>query len=300
MPTTERIIDISESGARLQVKLDNLVISQGDDKLSSMPLEEVAVLVVSNPAVTYTQAVLSGLMEAGGAFVCCDAKRMPNGLLLPLAGHHLTEERLQQQLAASAPMKKRAWQQLVQAKVVAQGKALQAVRGDDGGLLAMAERVQSGDPKNVEAQAARKYWPLLFDDTKFRRDRELPGANALLNYGYGVLRGVVGRAISAAGLHPSLGIHHHNRYDAFCLADDLMEPYRPVVDRAVALYVRDHGMEAEMNKEAKAALIRPLLEHFPMGEESRSLFEIVQYTSVSLVNVFQGKRKSLLIGEVIY
>ena len=300
MPTTERIIDISESGARLQVKLDNLVISQGDDKLSSMPMEEVAVLVVSNPAVTYTQAVLSGLMEAGGAFVCCDAKRMPNGLLLPLAGHHLTEERLQQQLSASAAMKKRAWQQLVQAKVEGQGKVLQALRGDDGGLIAMAARVLSGDPKNVEAQAARKYWPLLFDDTAFRRDRDLPGANALLNYGYGVLRGVVGRAIAAAGLHPGLGIHHHNRYDAFCLADDLMEPYRPVVDRAVALYVREHGMDAEMDKEAKNAMLRPLLEHFPIGGEARSLFEIVQLTAVSLVKVFQGQRKSVLIGEVIY
>lgn len=300
MPATERIIDISESGARLHVKLDNLVIAQGDEKLSSMPLEEVAVLVVSHPAVTYTQALLSGLMEAGGAFVCCDAKRMPNGMLLPLAGHHLSQERLQQQLSASAPTKKRAWQQLVQAKVTAQGQVLKALHGDDGGLLAMADRVQSGDPKNVEAQAARKYWPLLFADAEFRRDRDAPGANAMLNYGYGVLRGVVGRAIAAAGLHPALGIHHHNRYDAFCLADDLMEPYRPIVDRAVALHTREHGMDAAMDKDAKAALIRPLLDRFPIRGESRSLFEVVEATAVSLVKVFQGERKSVVVGEVIY
>ncbi|MBX3176310.1 MAG: type II CRISPR-associated endonuclease Cas1 [Candidatus Hydrogenedentes bacterium] len=300
MPAIERIIDISESGARLQVRHENLVVLRGEEKLGSMPLEEVAVLVVSHPAVTYTQAVLSGLMEAGGAFVCCDARRMPNGVLLPLDGHHLHAERLQLQLAATAPTKKRAWQQVVQAKVRNQAALLEKLRGDDGGLAALAERVQSGDPKNVEAQAARRYWPLLFADEGFRRDRDAEGANALLNYGYGVLRGVVGRAIAAAGLHPALGIHHHNRYDAFSLADDLMEPYRPLVDHAVAGWVTAHGMLAPVDKEAKAALIGPLMGRYPAGGETRSFFELVHAAAVSLVQLYQGERKSLVLGDVIY
>lgn len=299
MPAIERIIDISESGARLKVQHENLFVLRGEEKLGSMPLEEVAVLVVSHPAVTYTQAVLSGLMEAGGAFVCCDARRMPNGVLLPLAGHHLHAERLQWQLAATAPTKKRAWQQIVQAKVRNQAALLEMVRGDDGGLAALADRVQSGDPKNVEAQAARRYWPLLFDNADFRRNRDADGANALLNYGYGVLRGVVGRAIAAAGLHPALGIHHHNRYDAFSLADDLMEPYRPLVDRAVQAYTAKHGMLAAVDKEAKAALIAPLMGRYAMKDEQWSFFEITHGAAVSLAKMLDGKSKSLLLGDVL-
>lgn len=299
MPTTEHIIDISEFGARLKVKNEQLVVLNGDEVLSSMPLEEVAVLVVSHPAVTYTQAVLSGLMEAGGAFVCCSAKRMPVGVLLPLAQHHLHAERLQRQLEATAAMKKRAWQQVVQRKVLNQACVLRACRGEDFGIAALVDKVQSGDPKNVEAQAARRYWPLLFDDDTFRRQQEGDSANALLNYGYGVLRAVVGRAIATAGLHPALGIHHHNRYDAFCLADDLMEPYRPLVDLAVARYVAKNGREVEIDKTAKAALIGPLMEHYAVGDESRSLFDIVHLLAVSLVKLFEGNRKTLVLGDVL-
>lgn len=299
MPTIEHIIDISEEGARLQVRHEQLVISQGEEKRSSVPLEDVAVLVVSHPAVTYTQAVLSGLMDAGGAFVCCDSRRMPNGLLLPLAAHHLHSERLQRQLAATEPAKKRAWQQVVRTKVRFQGRLLRQLHGDDGGLEALVERVQSGDPRNVEAQAARRYWPRLFGDDSFRRVQDGEGANALLNYGYGVLRGVVGRAVTTAGLHPALGIHHRNRYDAFCLADDLMEPYRPLVDRAVAQYVALHGLDAPVDKQAKAAVIGPLLARYPIAEEQRSLFEIVHFAAVSLVGIFEGKRKSLVLGDVL-
>lgn len=298
MPTTEHIVDVSAFGARLQVKHENLVISQGDEPAGRMPLDEVAVLVVSHPAVTYTQAVLSGLMEAGGAFVCCDARRMPNGLLLPLAGHHLHSERLQVQLAATAAMKKRAWQQIVQAKIRAQAQVLTSLHGADGGIAVMADRVQSGDPKNVEAQAARRYWPLLFQNPEFRRNRDADGANALLNYGYGVLRAVVGRAIASSGLHPGLGIHHHNRYDAFCLADDLMEPYRPLIDHAVAAYVKEAGEDAALDKDAKSQLIAPLMAHYPIGAEQRSFFEIAHLGAVSLVKVFQGERKSLLLGDI--
>ncbi|MCF6286986.1 MAG: type II CRISPR-associated endonuclease Cas1 [Candidatus Hydrogenedentes bacterium] len=300
MPTTEHIIDISESGARLKVAHEQLIVIQGEEKRSSLPLEEVAVLVVSHPAVTYTQAVLSGLMEAGGAFICCDVRRMPNGILLPLAAHHLHGERLQIQLAATAAMKKRAWQQVVQAKVRAQASLLQQLRGDDYGLEALAGRVQSGDPKNIEAQAARRYWTKLFADDTFRRNRDADGANALLNYGYGVLRGVVGRAICTTGLHPALGIHHHNRYDAFCLADDLMEPYRPLVDRAVVRYTTEHGMDAAIDKNSKTALIGPLMDSYAIGDERRSFFDIAHLAAVSLMKVFQGEIKSLVLGNGLY
>lgn len=201
----ERLIDLSDAGARLSVKHDQLVIEREEEGSFSAPLDEVAVVVVSHPAVTLTQAVLSGLMARGAVFVVCDERRLPSGMMLPLEGHHLQGERLEYQMNASQPVRKRAWQQVVQAKIRAQGRLLKELRGTDAGLLAMAESVHSGDPDNLEGQAARRYWPLIFGDASFRRDHEATGINAVLNYGYSVLRGIVARAIVSAGLHPSIG-----------------------------------------------------------------------------------------------
>ena len=294
---TDRILDISGFAGSLRVRHERLVL-KSDAKEQAVPLAEVAVLVVSNPAVTYTQAVLAKLMEHGGAFVSCGANRLPNGFMLPLEAHHLQTERIKQQVEASEPVRKRVWQQLVTAKISAQGKLLGDLHGDDKGLLAMAKRVRSGDPDNFEGVASQRYWPAVFGDAGFRRDRDLPGKNAMLNYGYGVLRAIVGRAIVAAGLHPSIGVHHHNRYDAFCLADDVMEPYRPIVDRTVAVYLRENPEPAELDKEVKRPLLEAMMgRHIVQGEE-RSLFDVVAQTAVSLVKIFQGSRKKLVIPEL--
>jgi len=293
----ERILDFSDTAARLSVRHQQLIVKQGAEE-RSLPLEEVAALVVSHPQVIYTQAVLAGLMENGGVFIACDERRMPSGMMLPLAGHHLQTERLQHQVGASQPVRKRAWQQLVCAKVRAQGRLLDALHGDDKGLIALAGRVKSGDPDNVEGQAARRYWPALFADPAFRRDQDAGGLNAFLNYGYAVLRGIVGRAVVAAGLHPSIGVHHHNRYDAFCLADDVMEPFRPLVDAAVARYAASQTVEEDLSIPMKRAVLETLMGRFDVAGEARTLFDVAAMTAVSLMKVFQGSRKTLVLPDL--
>lgn len=294
----ERLIDLSDAGARLSVKHDQLVIEREEGCSFSAPLDEVAVVVVSHPAVTLTQAVLAGLMARGATFVVCDERRLPSGMMLPLEGHHLQGERLEYQMNASQPMRKRAWQQLVQAKIRAQGRLLKELRGTDAGLLALAANVRSGDPDNLEGQASRRYWPLIFGDASFRRDHEASGVNAVLNYGYSVLRGIVARAIVAAGLHPSIGVHHHNRYDAFRLADDLVEPFRPLADRVAAGLAAQSGLDIGLDKETKRALLSAFMGRYVVEGEERTLFEVASRLAVSLVAVFQGKRKELLLPEL--
>lgn len=296
---TDRLIDLSEEPARLSINLDRLVIEREGRDPVTMPLVDLAALVVAHPQVRYTNAVLSGIAAAGGAFIACDTKHMPAGMLMPLTGHHLQAERFSRQAQAAAPINKRLWKQIVQAKIRAQAETLFRLYGDDKGIHGLASRVRSGDPENVEAQASRKYWPALFADPSFRRDREAEDVNSHLNYGYAVLRAIVARAICASGLHPSLGIHHHNRYDAFCLADDLMEPYRPLVDGAVAMRVRESGMPKMLDKESKAAIIGALTGRVALGGEERTLFDALARTAVSLSDVYAGKRQTLELGVAL-
>jgi CRISP-associated protein Cas1 len=294
---TERILDLSEEPAVLHVRLAQLVIERDGQENVAIPLCDLAVLVVSHPDVTYSQSVLCGLTEAGGIFVACNGKRAPVGMLLPLDAHYVQTERFLEQAHASAPQQKRLWRQIVRAKVRAQGRLLQRLHGSDAGLCELARRVRSGDPENVEAQASRRYWPSLFADPHFRRDRDAEDQNRLLNYGYAVLRALTARAGCAAGLHPSLGLHHHNRYNAFCLADDLMEPFRPIVDEAVFLWYRDNGPDAPLDRWAKTVVLESLLGRFTFEEESRTLFDIIARIASSLASVYAGERKDMLLPE---
>ncbi len=294
---TDRILDVSQKPAKLSVRGGLLVLHQDGQDAARLPVGEVGVLVVSHPQVTYTQSVLAALVEAGGAFVICDRRHLPVGMLLPLDANYVQTERFALQARASRPTHKRLWQQIVRAKVAAQASLLKALYDDDRGIAALAARVRSGDPANVEAQASRRYWPALFEDPDFRRDPDRPDQNRLLNYGYAVLRAVVARAACAAGLHPSLGIHHHNRYNSFCLADDLMEPLRPVVDRVVVQRVRDAGPKAPLDPDAKRALIEPLLGSVVIEGRERSLFDTAARVAASLVAVLHGNRKTLVMPE---
>lgn len=294
----ERIIDISENGARLSIANRRLAIDRDGETVASIPLEEMAVLVLSHRAVVLTQPVLAGLAEAGAPVIVCNDKHLPAAMMLPIEGHHLQAERFAQQVQASAPACKQAWKQIVQAKIRAQGRLLVDLYGGDKGIAAMAARVKSGDPGNIEGQASRRYWPLLFADPHFRRNPGLPDQNKNLNYGYAVLRAIVARAICAAGLHPSLGIHHHNRYDAFALADDLMEPFRPIVDRAVVAWLRENAPLDDLTPKAKAALIQPLMGRFTVKGEERTLFDIAARLAVSLTKMFAGKTKTLLVPQL--
>jgi len=250
-------------------------------------------VVVDHPQVTYTHAALAQLAESQAVVVICGRNHLPTALLLPLADHTQVVWRLSDQLDAPKPVKKRLWQQLVQAKVRAQASNLAAESSPRKKLLALAAEVGSGDPKNIEAQAARIYWLHWLGDKEFRRDADGEGLNSFLNYGYAILRAAVARAIVAAGLHPTLGLFHSHRGNAFCLADDLMEPLRPIVDdRARELWRQ--GYES-LTQEAKAGLLEVLTLPVRMGSETGPLMTSLHRMTASLVRCFRREERQLQI-----
>lgn len=320
---TERILDFSERPARLNVRNGLLVIDVGErsplpqegeglpyenngrDPESGLrarstpeqtiPLADIAVLIAAHPQISFSHAVLAGLAEAGGMFIACNQKRMPCAMLLPLENHSTQTERFQAQANLPLPDRKRLWQQIVKAKIRAQARLLKERTEQDWGLEMLAASVRSGDPQNIEARAARIYWRNLFGEENFRRNPEGEGLNPALNYGYAILRAVTARALCAAGLHPSLGIHHHNRYDAFCLADDLMEPFRPIVDRVVAEISERSESGPELDRETKRAILEALLARFAADGESRTLFDWTSRTAQSLASAIESGDKKLEI-----
>ncbi len=294
---TNRILDFSMEPARLSSRDEQLVIELSGRSPQRIPFGDIAVLIASHPHVRYSQAVLAALLDSGGLFVACDSRNMPRGMLLPLDSHSVQAERFRLQAAASLPIRKRLWQQIARAKIRAQGRLLEKLHGDDFGLRAMAARVRSGDSGNLEAQAAQRYWRRLFADASFRRNIDADDQNRCLNYGYAVLRAMVARAIASAGLHPTFGLHHANRYNAFALADDLMEPFRPIVDERVTRLTRENNVNQPLGTEQKAALIGALLERFRSSGESRSLFDWLGRAASSLVTAYEGGSKQLFLPE---
>lgn len=303
---TDRILDFADGAAYLRVRNDQLVVERKDQPDVTTPLAELAAIILAHPQATCSQPTIARLMTCGGALVVCDDSHLPVGVMLPLVAHTTQTERLAAQAAAPLPMRKQLWKQIVRRKILAQADLLRQLHDDDFGLAELARSVRSGDPSNREAVASRRYWPAIFDTRNtrmggtcvplvepFRRRFDAPDANRLLNYGYAVLRAVVGRAICAAGLHPSLGLHHHNRYNAFCLADDLMEPYRPLVDAAVVDHVRCHGHDAPLDRSAKQAILEAVLRRYRADGEVRTLFDIVARTAASLARAYL-KQSTLL------
>lgn len=294
---TERIVEIAAAPASLSVRTGNLVIESEGGGSAMVPLVDLGCVMIAHPRVALTHGVVRQVAEAGAMIVACDEKFMPIAMLLPLQSHHLQTERLASQLRARLPLRKRLWQQIVCAKIRSQARTLTEIRGQDFGLAAAVSRVRSGDTTNVEAEMARRYWSVLFA-ARFVRDRDQPGVNAQLNYGYAVLRAQIARAICASGLHPSVGLHHHNRYNAFCLADDLMEPFRPVVDRIVAMRADVCGMDSELDREAKEALIDAVTGRVTLDGESRTMWDVALRLTTSLHQVFAGERRDLVVAEV--
>lgn len=290
----ERILDISELPLQLRLRNGCLVLlDEGKARTDPIPLPEIGAVVVSNPQATLSRALLSGLSEAGVGLVVCDDKRLPVGMMLPLRSHSLQSERMQAQLTLGRPRRKRLHQQLVQAKLNAQGLVLERLRGRDFGLGLLRKRVLSGDAGNIEARAARIYWRRLFT-SPFRRDPDAEGINGLLNYGYAVLRAMVGRSLAGAGLHPGIGLFHHSRYNPFCLADDMIEPYRPLVDLAVASHVTQQAGH-QLDGRWKATLLRPLLDRYRWRGEERTLFDWMAIQAHSLAAVCLGKQVRLIL-----
>lgn len=294
---SDRILEISEEGALLRVE-NQLLVIEAAERQATIPLVDLACIVLGHRNVRVTHPVLAGLAEHGAGLVVIDAKHQPVGMLMPLVGHSTQAKRFRAQAEAGLPLRKRLWQQIVKAKIRAQARLLLEQTEKDHGLEAMAKRVSSGDKENLEAQAAQRYWPRVFGDAGFRRRRDAEDQNRLLNYGYAVLRAITGRALCGAGLHPGLGLNHQNQYDSFPLASDLMEPYRPLVDRAVVRLVADHGKDVELGRETKTALLEALLARFEREDEMRTLFDLIARSASSLAQAYLGERQRLDLAEV--
>lgn len=247
----QRVVDLSSDGLHVAVHRGFLTVSKDRVEIGRVALDDIGGLIAHAHGLTWSNAVFTRLSERAVPVVLCAANHAPVACVWPLEGHYLQGARLNAQIEASRPLAKRLWRDIVVAKIRMQGAVLSSVGGEVGAFQMLARKVRSGDPENVEAQAARRYWPALMGPA-FRRDQGGEDANALLNYGYTVLRATVSRAICAAGLHPAIGLHHANRANAFALADDLMEPYRPIVDRAVYNLVQKGNVE--VSPEAKTAL----------------------------------------------
>ena len=286
----ERIIEIAETAAYLSLENELLKIRLPDGQSTTIPVAEIQCLVLSNPALSITGALLSALSEKGASVVICGNNRLPTAMQLPLNGNYIQNEKFRAQTAASLPLCKRLWQTVIKEKIRQQGKLLLELHGNDAGLFSLAEKVNSGDTENVEGRAAVIYWKNLFN-VPFQRNRSFPDNNLLLNYGYAILRAMTARACCAAGLHPTIGINHHNRYNAYCLADDLMEPFRPVVDKAVYRLNPEKSLIGELSSPLRKALLEALLEK---QETSRGKWQIAELLKLYAAQVAD----SFVTGEM--
>lgn len=263
------------------------------------PIEDIGLVVLDNNQITITSGVLEALLENNCSIITCGSKSMPVGLMLPLYGNTVQNERFREQLSASLPLKKQLWQQTIKAKIENQSAVLINCLGEESRCMKVwADDVKSGDSENLEARAAAYYWKTLFADIDgFTRDREGISPNNLLNYGYAVLRAIIARALVSSGLLPTLGIHHHNRYNAYCLADDIMEPYRPYVDELVFGLVQQYGKNLELTRDIKAKLLTiPTLDVIISGKRSPLMIAASQ-TTASLYKCFSGELRRIVYPE---
>lgn len=266
----------------------------------TIPIEDIGVVVLDNRQITLTHGLLEALLENNCAVITCDSKGMPVGLLLPLYGNTTQNERFRRQIDASLPLKKQLWQQTVKTKISNQAAILSRHSTENTRCMSIwVNEVKSGDTDNMEARAAAFYWKVLLRDIPgFTRDKDGIPPNDLLNYGYAILRAIVARALVCSGLLPTLGIHHHNRYNAYCLADDIMEPYRPYVDDLIMKIINDGIDYQEITKEIKTRLLSiPTIEVNIAGKKS-PLFVAMSQTTASLYKCFAGESRRILYPEI--
>lgn len=277
---------------RLSMKNAQLVIASKEmpEEMRTVPIEDVGMVIIENQMVSVTIPLLNELVDAGVAVVLCDRKGMPHAMLQNMDGNNLQGEFLRNQIEVGEVLRKQLWKQIVEAKIKNQSALLEKLHGNGAQLKPLYMNVKSGDSNNREGIAARLYWGTLYGDD-FTRDREEAGINALLNYGYAVLRAATARALVSAGLTPSLGIFHHNRSNAFPLADDLMEPYRPFVDEIV-YHLCEEG-KLELNKETKVELLGVLTCDTFFSKVTRPLQIGLSMTMASLAKCYAGKQKNL-------
>lgn len=286
----DQIVDIATDGRHLSRERGFLKVSEGAEEIGRIPLDQIAAVIVHAHGTTWSTSLLTELADRGAPVVLCGSNHAPRSVLLPLEGHHAQGARLRAQWQAKTPLLKQAWKQIVICKITMQAAALEAVGEAHAPVAMLKRKVTSGDSTNVEAQAARYYWPRMMGED-FRRDRAAPDPNALLNYGYTVLRAATARAVVASGLHPTIGLHHSNRSNAFALADDLMEPFRPLVDCCVRGLVARNG--PEVDTEAKQTLARLIALDLPLGDGLTPVSVALSKLATSLGQSFEARTLNL-------
>ena len=283
--------------AYLHKKQQQLKVINPDDnsELGSVPIEDIGVVMLDNPQITITHALMAALLERNTAIISCDDRHLPVGLMLPLDGNSIQAERFRYQIDASEPLKKNLWSQTVKAKIENQATVLHLAGIENKRLTALVPQIQSGDPDNAEGRAASVYWKLLFDNIDFTRNRYGSFPNPHLNYCYAILRAIVARGLVGSGLLPTLGIHHRNKYNAYCLADDIMEPYRPYCDCLVYQMVNNGEIcDEDITREQKAKLLSIASVDIVIDGKKSPLMVGLARTTHSLAECFEGKRRKII------
>ncbi len=286
----KRCIEISSGPAHISVSKEQLIISREGKELGRIPLEDIGVVVLHNPSITCTHVALQSFMAHKVAVVVCGKDHHPAGMLLPMEGHSIQAEIMCHQASAGEVLKRRLWRDIVRQKIRNQAMALSVVGMSPKPLDTFASKVKAGDSDNMEGRTSRLYWTRLFGKN-FRRDRYGGPPNALLNYGYMVVRAALARAVCGSGLHPSFGIHHRNRYNAFALVDDLIEPLRPLVD--IRVYRLWADGKVELTKDVRAELLSALSHTVEWNGQDSPLMVAMQRYTASLRKVYTGEQKEL-------
>ena len=288
-----RIIEVADDRRHLFVSRGFMVVqdTEGERKeLGQVPLDDIAAVIANAHGLSYTNNLLVALAERCAPFVLCGANHNAVGMIVPIDGNYQQAKRYDAQINAPKPTHKRMWAEVVRAKLEQQAAALEAAGAATAPLTALVRKVRAGDPDNIEAQGAQRYWRLLFGDD-FRRDQQAASINGMLNYGYTVLRSAMARAVVAAGLHPTIGIHHSNEGNAMRLVDDLMEPFRPTIDLRIWRLVRD-GM-TEVTPDTKRAMVKVLYDDMQTNIGATPVMVCQQKLAVSLAQVYMGEREKL-------
>lgn len=288
-----RIVEVADDRRHLFLSRGFLMVqdTEGERKeLGQVPLDDVAAVIANAHGLSYTNNLLVALAERCAPFVLCAANHNAVGMVLTIDGNYQQAKRFDAQIAASQPLIKRLWADIVKSKLQQQAAALEAAGAPYIPLTALVRKVRSGDPDNFEAQGARRYWGLLFGDD-FRRDQQGSGLNGMLNYGYTVLRAATARAVVSAGLHPTIGLHHSNEGNAMRLVDDLMEPFRPMIDLKV-WQLHKQG-EGKVTPETKRALVRTLYDDMQSSSGTTPVMVCAQKLATSLAQIFMGEKNKL-------
>lgn len=294
----KRIIYIG-SAAYVSTENEQLFINRKEpESQEKVPIEDIGFLIFDSPQITVTSFAMQKLLANNTALIVCSPNHLPNGLMLTMEGNFAQTERFIAQIETKLPLKKNLWQLLVKAKIKNQYLLLKKLGFDFISVKDKLDKVQSGDATNQEAQASQHYWKNLFPGKKFKRERFGDYPNSLFNYGYAILRAVTARSIVAAGLHPSIGLHHKSKYNAYCLADDIMEPYRPFVDEIVLNFYKENPEEKELNKDIKKILLNAAYVDVKIEDQLHPLWNGVQFTCNSLVNCYSKESKTLLLPEL--